>query len=80
MNDYIEQHSATLERQKANREILQILIKAVESNPQMRFNQILVNINLTEPLSFGQGYMAKVETIEYYEESKTTLERISGNS
>lgn len=65
------------ERHTNNRKIIDILSEMVESNPQMRFNQILVNAGVTVPFNFGAGYMANVDKIEFYEESSETLNRIT---
>ena len=51
-----------MKRHEANREILEMVAKAVEEHPDWRFHQILQNIGVEKP---GQD--------QWYEESEETL-------
>jgi hypothetical protein len=61
-------------RQEANRKILELLTKEVEAHPDLRFNQIIVNKNLTKTES-GSYYQQTHNTVDYYEEPVVTLQR-----
>ena len=69
-----------MNRQEANRLILEILSKYVEDSPDIRFHQMLVNLDVTlqnlilEKNGFPSGGMEGVD--QYNEESVKTLERI----
>lgn len=63
-------------RQEANRKILELLSKEVEAKPDFRFNQILINLGMTQTQS-GSYYQQTYETLDYHEEPVVTLKRIS---
>ena len=52
-------------RQEANKTILNLLSKAVEKNPDLRFHQLLQNLGIEVP-----------HTDQFYEESSKTLENL----
>lgn len=56
--------SAVNTRKAANRVILLIIDNVIEMCPDLRFNQLLLNIGATKPEDL------------FYEESKATLERV----
>lgn len=56
--------SAVNTRKAANRIILLIIDNVIEMCPDLRFNQLLLNISATKPEDL------------FYEESKATLERV----
>ena len=56
--------SAVNTRKAANRVILLIIDNVIELCPDLRFNQLLLNIGATKPEDL------------FYEESKATLERV----
>lgn len=55
-------------RQSVNRELLKLIEKAVESYPNLRFNQLLIDMSVYEPW-----------TDPFYEESDVTLQRVKQN-
>lgn len=55
-------------RRSANRELLKLIEKAVESYPKLRFNQLLIDMSVYESW-----------TDPYYEESDVTLQRVMQN-
>lgn len=55
-------------RQSLNRELLKLIEKAVESYPNLRFNQLLIDMSIYESW-----------TDPYYEESDVTLQRVMQN-
>lgn len=63
-------------RQEANRKILELLAAEVEKHPDLRFNQIIVNKNITKTES-GSYYQQTHNTVDYYEEPMVTLERVT---
>lgn len=69
-----------MNRQDANRIILQQLSAMVEGAPDLRFQQILANMNITQTQMVGtvpnEVMMCKDL---YHEESTKTLERIQSN-
>ena len=59
-------------RQEANREILKLLSEVVENQPDWRFGQILINMNVLTRCDF-------VKCMDpFYEESIKTLENMKG--
>jgi len=62
-------------RQEANRKLLELISAEIEANPDLRFNQILVNKNITKTES-GSYYQQTHNTINYFEEPTATLHRI----
>lgn len=64
-------------RQEANRKIITLLMHQVETNPNLRFGQIAHNLGMLKEM--GSSFDTNVgETIDYYEESVVTLERMLG--
>ena len=64
-------------RQEANRKIISLLMHQVEINPDFRFGQIVHNLNMLKQM--GKSFDTNIgETIDYYEESMITLERMLG--
>ena len=63
-----------MKRQNANRQIIQILSALVEMYPDMRFHQLLVNVDIlkTDPHSEGLPVVRN----EYHVESEVVLERM----
>lgn len=57
-------------RQLANREIIEIISQYISLNPEMRFGQCLLNLNIVEVDDRGHW------EDEYYTESTITLERV----
>lgn len=55
-------------RQSANRELLKLIEKAIESYPNLRFNQLLINMSV---------YESWIDP--FYEESDVTLQRVKEN-
>ncbi len=69
-----------MNRQEANREILNELSKAVEKYPQLRFHQLLYNmdVQVSVPKLDKNGHMAGMYFEDlHHEESEKTLERMS---
>jgi len=69
-----------MNRQEANREILNELQKAVEKHPQLRFHQLLYNmdVQISVPKLDKNGHMAGMYFEDlHHEESEKTLERIT---
>lgn len=65
-----------MNRQEANREILKLLADMVEQYPDLRFGQILVNVDavkLKPDTQFGVGY---VMVDPFHEEPTETLSRM----
>lgn len=56
------------ERQAANRELVKLIEKTVESYPKLRFNQLLIDMSVYESW-----------TDPFYEESEVTLQRVKEN-
>lgn len=64
-------------RQEANKKIITLLINQIETNPDLRFGQIVHNLGMLKEM--GSSFDTNVgETIDYYEESVVTLERMLG--
>lgn len=59
-----------MKRQHFNREILRVLTAAVESNPELRFHQLLWALNMTERENGGVKD-------KFYEESDTTYHKLT---
>jgi hypothetical protein len=72
-------------RQEANRKILEFLIEQVETYPDLRFNQIIVNKSLTENVRIYDEYLAlengdgvlRYNNVDYNEEPVVTLQRMN---
>ena len=65
------------DRQRHNRLILSKLSEVIEEKPYLRFNQILINLNvleMEEVLLEGQRQIVIKDS--FYEESETTWNRI----
>lgn len=63
-----------MNRQEANKKILEIVTSAVENNPDLRFIQILWNLNIIDSKKFGDEKIIVID--RFYEEPKETLKRI----
>ena len=64
-------------RQEANRKIISLLMHQVETYSDLRFGQIVHNLGMLKEI--GNSFDTNVgETIDYYEESVITLERMLG--
>jgi len=69
-----------MNRQDANREILEELQKAVEKYPGLRFHQILYNMDVQVPIPIldENGHQAGMNFKDlHHEESIDTLDRIT---
>ena len=69
-----------MNRQEANRKIVEELSKAVEKYPELRFHQILFNMDVHVPVPIldENGAMAGMHFKDLYnEESSKTLERMA---
>jgi len=64
-------------RQEANIKILELIAARVNDFPDLRFNQILVGLNITKSKS-GSYYQETHNVIDFYEEPVVTLQRIVG--
>ena len=62
-------------RKEANQKLLEILKETLENNPKLRFIQALWALNLIDMHSMGS--IAGDIVDRFYEESSTTLERIT---
>ena len=62
-------------RKEANQKVLEILKETLENNPKLRFIQALWALNLIDMHSMGN--IASDIVDRFYEESSTTLERIT---
>ena len=60
-----------MKRKEANQKLLEILKETLENNPELRFIQALWALNLIDVHSMGNI------VDRFYEESSTTLERIT---
>ena len=72
-----------INRLEANRLILEEISSQIESYPDLRFQQILQNISITEldkKVQIGkfQNEVEYYSTDKFHEESVTTLKRIKG--
>lgn len=61
-------------RQNSNREIMKILSDAIEKNPDLRFGQLLVCLDIVEG-QFKEEHIYRIRD-PFYEESVDTLDRI----
>ena len=66
-----------MERQKFNRQIVEILSILVEKHPDLRFGQILVNSGIIEVCPSDKQLLAKDP---FYEEPEVTWKRIVNNN
>lgn len=69
-----------MNRQEANRKIVEELSKAVEKYPELRFHQILFNmdVNVPVPILDENGVMEGMHFKDLYnEESSKTLDRMA---
>lgn len=64
-----------MNRKEANQKLLEILKETLENNPELRFIQALWALNLIDIHSMGN--IAGDIVDRFYEESSTTLERIT---
>ena len=64
-----------MNRKEANQKLLEILKETLENNPELRFIQALWALNLIDVHSMGN--IAGDIVDRFYEESSTTLERIT---
>ena len=64
-----------MNRKEANQKLLEILKETLENNPDLRFIQALWALNLIDIHSMGN--IAGDIVDRFYEESSTTLERIT---
>lgn len=64
-----------MKRKEANQKLLEILKETLENNPNLRFIQALWALNLIDVHSMGN--IAGDIVDRFYEESSTTLERIT---
>lgn len=66
-------------RQEANREILRAISAQVEAHPELRFHQILQNMNISQTQMIGEAPNEEmVGKDQFYEESVDTLKRVNG--
>lgn len=66
-----------MNRQEANKKILEIVTSAVENNPDLRFIQILWKLGIIDSKKFGDEKMFYEKILDrFYEEPKETLKRI----
>ena len=68
-----------MERQKFNRQIVEILSILVEKHPDLRFGQILVDCDIIqeeEVLLEGERQTVLIGIDPFYEESEDTLNRM----
>ena len=68
-----------MERQKFNRQIVEILSILIEKHPDLRFGQILVNCDIIqeeEVLLEGERQTVLIGIDPFYEESEDTLNRM----
>ena len=66
-------------RQEANLKILDRIKRELETNPNLRFNQCLVNMLVSESkvVDVDEGLTEyREDCLDYYEESKVTLQRM----
>lgn len=63
-----------MNRQEANKKILEIVTSAVENNPDLRFIQILWNLNIIDSKKFRDEKIIVID--RFYEEPEETLKRI----
>lgn len=71
-------------RQEANKKILELISAQVEANPDLRFNQILINLKVDKRElhyigNYWEGGDESFNTLDYYEEPMVTLQRMTGN-
>jgi hypothetical protein len=69
-----------MNRQDANRKIVEEISKAVEKYPDLRFHQLLYNIDVQIPVPIldNNGHQAGMHFEDlHHEESTKTLERIA---
>lgn len=64
-------------RQESNFEILDILFEAAMEYPDMRFGQLLVNLNIIE-IELGSDLLANVRD-PFYNEPNDILERVKNS-
>ncbi len=64
----------------ANKEILKIIEKAMEDNPNMRFTQLLRTLNIVKVIKIidAEGYDNIVQQDEFYTQSQQILKRMKG--
>jgi hypothetical protein len=66
-----------MNRKEANILILGFISREIESNSDLRFNQILSSIGITlESDAYFEKSLPTIECLDYYEESEITLKRI----
>lgn len=61
-----------MNRQEANKKILEIVTSVVENNPDLRFIQILWKLGIIDSKKFGDEKILD----RFYEEPEETLKRI----
>ena len=69
-----------MNRKEANKEILEELSKAVEKYPDLRFHQLLYNMDVQIPVPIldKNGHQSGMHFQDlHHEESEVTLERIT---
>jgi len=69
-----------MSRQEANRKIVEELSKAIEKYPDLRFHQLLYNMDVQVPVPIldEHGHQAGMHFKDlHHEESSKTLERMS---
>jgi hypothetical protein len=74
---FLKQEYRNMTRQEANIKILELIAARVNDFPDLRFNQILVGLNITKSKS-GSYYQETHNVIDFYEEPVVTLQRIVG--
>lgn len=66
-----------MNRQEANKKILEIVTSEVENNSDLRFIQILWKLGIIDSKKFEDEKMFYVEVLDrFYEEPEETLKRI----
>jgi hypothetical protein len=67
-----------MNRQDANRKILEKIAKLVDENPELRFGQILFILGINENIVVDDGHSYCVD--EFYTESVDLLNRMTKNN
>lgn len=67
------------ERQKANKELANILLEVIQNNPTQRFSQILVNYGFVKPNRPTKDRGDNWQN-EFYEEPQKILQRVKERS
>jgi hypothetical protein len=60
-------------RKEANMDIIRLLVNYINSNPDQRFGQILISLNVSQERDFENS---SFNAINFYEEPQEMIERI----